>query len=100
MGSNLNVVMLMVTQNYDAFGSIMPYNANAGGVTILGAFGSGIITASFVYYQNLQENEAYIGEASSHETGHMFGLSHLSCFVSFLNDLRILFSLILDPYFV
>ena len=76
MGSNLNVVMLMVTQNYDAFGSIMPYNANAGGVTILGAFGSGIITASFVYYQNLQENEAYIGEASSHETGHMFGLSH------------------------
>ena len=56
---------------------------------------TGTPTETRYMYNYLIEKEVHNGDIAVDDKA-----CNLSCFVSFLNDLRILFSLILDPYFV
>jgi len=50
--------------------------ANAGGVAYLGSWDWTNGSPVWVFYNRLSNNEKNIAEASSHEVGHAFGLSH------------------------
>jgi len=55
------------------------YGTLAGGVSYVGGFASGASNVGFVFSQTLSSgNPRYVGEAVSHEAGHLFGLEHQS----------------------
>ena len=56
------------------------YGSPAGGVAYIGNFISGVANTVYVFPDALGKNEKPIAEASSHESGHAFGLQHQSLF--------------------
>jgi hypothetical protein len=70
---------ILVTSDLDENGDPMPYQ-NSGGVAYVNVFGSsnyGYYSPAIVYYDNLGGGHPpYVSEASSHEAGHNYGLSH------------------------
>ncbi|MCB1126737.1 MAG: hypothetical protein KDM81_09595, partial [Verrucomicrobiae bacterium] len=70
--------MALITRTTDANGATNP-SATGGGVAYVNVFGSTSYAKyrpAWIYHDNLGGNEAYIGEAVSHEVGHNLGLSH------------------------
>lgn len=68
----------LITRNTDANGAANP-SSSAGGVGYVNVFGSSSYSKYrpvWIYFNNLANDESYIGEASSHEIGHNLGLSH------------------------
>ncbi|MBS0631647.1 MAG: hypothetical protein JSS11_07010 [Verrucomicrobia bacterium] len=69
----------VITKNSDANGVTMP-SSTAGGVAWLDVFGQSDYVSTYspalIYYNNLGSRADYIAEATSHELGHNFGLSH------------------------
>ncbi len=69
----------MITSHMSASGLAMPA-PNAGGVAYLDIFGYSdfaYYSPAFVYYDNLMRGrEDVVAEATTHEVGHNFGLSH------------------------
>ncbi len=65
-------VVITPTQNW--------YPGPAGGVAYLNSFTSPSNNICFVFVGSLSYNAAYTAEASSHESGHTFGLDHHSQF--------------------
>jgi hypothetical protein len=70
---------ILVTSDVDANGDPMPYQ-NSGGVAYVNVFGQSnyaYYSPAIVYYDNLGNGHPpYVAEASSHEAGHNYGLSH------------------------
>lgn len=54
---------------------------NAGGVAYVNTWTNSIVNTVYVFSDKLAKNSKYIGEASSHESGHGFGLRHQSKYV-------------------
>src|SRR5205085_150466 len=55
----------------------------AGGVGYVGSFTNSEVNTVFVFADNLANGYAkYVGDASSHEAGHAFGLEHQSTYNS------------------
>lgn len=54
---------------------------NAGGVAYVNTWTNSIVNTVYVFTDKLAKNAKYIGEASSHEAGHGFGLDHQSKYV-------------------
>lgn len=56
----------------------MPSGDRAGGVAFLNVFGvpNSFLRPALVFYDNLASQADYFAEATSHELGHNFGLSH------------------------
>jgi hypothetical protein len=53
------------------------YGPSSGGVAYVGGFYNGASNVGYVFEDNLGNgNPKYVGEAASHEAGHLFGLSH------------------------
>ena len=68
----------LITRNSDANGDLNP-SSSGGGVSYVDVFTLATYAnyrPSWIYFNNLAEDESYIGEATSHEVGHNFGLSH------------------------
>ncbi|EGD80307.1 hypothetical protein PTSG_10562 [Salpingoeca rosetta] len=69
----------LITESVQVGGSPMPYDT-AGGVAVLDVFNSRYLpyySPALVYYDNLGGGiNDYVAEATSHEIGHNFGLSH------------------------
>jgi len=68
----------LITRNTDANRIANP-SSTAGGVGYVNVFGFSSYASyrpSWIYFNNLSDDESYIGEACSHEMGHNFGLSH------------------------
>lgn len=72
-------VETLITTNVDANGVAMP-SSSAGGVAFMDVFGfydAPFYSPALVYYNNLNNGRSdIVAEAVSHETGHLFGLSH------------------------
>jgi hypothetical protein len=51
---------------------------SAGGVAYVGSFTNYIVNTVYIFPQQLANSAKYIAEASSHESGHAFGLRHQS----------------------
>jgi hypothetical protein len=54
------------------------YGAAAGGVAYVGGFANGSSNVGYVFENDLGSSARYVAEASSHESGHLFGLRHQS----------------------
>ncbi len=54
----------------------IPLIPGTNGMAFLGSFTSDVDTPSFVFSEPLQNNDKYIAEIISHETGHTIGLLH------------------------
>ena len=68
----------LITRNTDANRNANP-SSTAGGVSYESVFGLSYYASyrpSWIYFNNLGNNESNIGEAASHEIGHNLGLSH------------------------
>ena len=73
------VVEVLITSSVDANNQDLPLS-QGGGVSYVGVFGDANwrrFAPSFVYYDQLALGAPdFVAEASSHEAGHFFGLSH------------------------
>lgn len=54
------------------------YGTAAGGVAYVGGFANGSSNVAYVFENDLGSSARYVAEASSHESGHLFGLRHQS----------------------
>jgi trimeric autotransporter adhesin len=54
------------------------YGTAAGGVAYVGGFANGSSNVGYVFENDLGSSARYVAEASSHESGHLFGLRHQS----------------------
>jgi hypothetical protein len=54
------------------------YGTAAGGVAYVGGFANGSSNVGYVFENDLGSGARYVAEASSHESGHLFGLRHQS----------------------
>ncbi len=68
----------LITRSTDANGDSNP-SSTGGGVSYVDVFALknyANYRPAWIYFNNLDEDESYISEATSHELGHNFGLSH------------------------
>jgi hypothetical protein len=75
---NNRTAMVLVTRRTDALGFQNPHNSG-GGVAYMNVFATSTFSKyrhAWVYHDNLGNQSAHIGEAVSHEFGHILGLSH------------------------
>jgi hypothetical protein len=70
-----------ITQQVDIGGNGAWTGGNYGGISYIGGFTNSASNISFVFPNNLGNGTPkYVGDASSHEAGHGFGLQHQSLY--------------------
>lgn len=71
---------VLITSSVMKDGATMPFSDDAAGLAFLDTFGESgapaYYTPALVFHDQVASQAAYITEAVSHESGHLFGLSH------------------------
>lgn len=62
----------VITDSYDE----LPFAPGTGGIAYVGAVGARYLSPAWVFTEGVSDNPKYVGDVTSHEVGHNFGLSH------------------------